>query len=321
VKPDVAITRVTDEVARVLPRSPRLLVAVSGGRDSMVLLDALVRVGTRDLGILHVNHLLRGAASAGDLRFVRAAARRLGIPIFVARAETRAFAEERGISIELAARELRHVAFLAAAQRHGTRLVALGHHADDQIETCLFNYLRGTGTAGLSGMRERTSIQIGRTRIDLVRPLLGLRRASIEAYAQVARVRFREDESNADRAHTRNRVRHELLPRIREMFGVSSERAILRAAEILRAEHEHLDFEVSATEIAPELSTKLLASFSLALRRRIVLRWLSAFGPPGCGFDDVSAVLALADPGAGSAKINLPCGAHCRRTRGMLWIE
>ena len=204
----------------------KLLVGVSGGRDSMVLLHALLGVGFKNLVVCHLNHTLRGRSSEADARLVVAEARRLGLPLEHARARTAEFASAEKKSLELAARELRMAFFEQCSARAKTKHLVLAHHADDQVETCLFNFLRGTGAAGLGGIKPVSQL----SRCTVHRPLLGVRRTQIEAFRKSHAIRFREDTSNAGLEHTRNKLRHRVMPLLAEVMGDSYRSAILRAA-------------------------------------------------------------------------------------------
>ncbi len=187
-----------------------LLIAVSGGRDSVVLLHWLLAQGRSNLVVCHLNHGLRGRDSGLDARFVRHLAQSLGLPCEIAKTDVAALAAENRLSLETAARQARHSFFLQAAAKYHTPHVFLAHHAEDQAETVLANACRGTGLAGLAGMKPLQQLDNG---LILHRPLLSWRRAEIDAYIATHRLRFRDDSSNTSPAHRRNRLRHDILPR------------------------------------------------------------------------------------------------------------
>lgn len=298
-----------------------MLVAVSGGRDSVALLHALRSEGHRKLTVIHLDHGLRGRASAADAKFVARLAKDWGYPCMIGRANTRSYAKERKISIETAARELRHAFFAACARRLRCRTIVLAHHADDQVETCLFRFLRGAGPAGLAGMAPVSELRLGRRTLTLVRPLLGVRRSGIEAYIHKHGLSFREDATNAILDATRNQLRHRVMPAIRETMGDASIDAILRAAEILRAENEWAAAEVAKISPGVELSVKDLRDRPVALQRRVILRWLTERGVGDVSFDLVERVRSLLELGATIARVNLPDDAHCRRRAGRLFVQ
>lgn len=299
----------------VLEKSKSYLVGVSGGRDSIALLDALVRSGFRRLTVCHLDHGLRGAASAGDARFVRAFAKKHALSFEFARADTKAFAVAAGQSIEHAARDLRRAFFSECARKRRCKRLLLAHHADDQIETCLHNFLRGSGAAGLAGMRAVTRTPT----LEIIRPLLGVTREEINQHVEQHRVAFREDASNSQLAHTRNRIRQKLIPAIEKNFGSTFRPAILRAAEIFRAEDDWI--EASLPAVLGELSCQALRQLPPALRARTVLRWLRSHRIPDAGFAETQRVLSLLDLANGPAKINLPGDHHARRREGKIFLE
>jgi tRNA(Ile)-lysidine synthase len=302
-------------------KNRRALVAVSGGRDSVALLYGLHALGWKKLVVVHLDHQLRGRASTADAKFVGRLAASLGYPCEIGRAETQIYARERGLSLEHAARELRRVFFAAIARRTRIRTVFLAHHAEDQVETCLFNFLRGSGAAGLAGMRPETIQKIANLELTIARPMLGIRRAEIDRFLSVGKIRWREDASNVSAAHTRNRLRTRVLPTLVEEFGPAFPEAVRRAAEIFAAEDAWMRAEAARFGIGAELPVKPLQDAPLALRRRVVRAWLEEGRIPEAGFAEVERVLTLLDISSGPAKINLPGGRHARRREGKLFLE
>lgn len=218
----------------LLAEGAGVLVAVSGGVDSMVLLHALHALAAGQGGrlvVAHFNHRLRGAASDADARFVRRSAARLGLECVVEAGDVRGLARARGWSIEMAARELRHEFLARTARRMNLGVVALAHHADDQVELFFLRLLRGAG-GGLAGMKWRSPSPADKS-VMLVRPLLDQPKAALLAFARAEKIRFREDGSNVSVDILRNRVRRELLPLLRRRYAPGSERAVLRAMEIV----------------------------------------------------------------------------------------
>jgi tRNA(Ile)-lysidine synthase len=225
---------------RLFRRGQSILVAVSGGVDSMVLFHLLNDLSAKHgwrLTIAHLNHTLRGRSSDADENLVRRTARKFGLPMIIESANVRKFARAQGISIEMAARKLRHdfLARTAAQLEIGT--VALAHHADDQLELFFLRLLRGSGGDGLAGMKWE-SPSPSDSDIRLVRPLLDLAKAALLQYAAEQKVPFREDASNACRDILRNRLRGELLPLLRRDYQPGLDRIILRTMSILGSEAE-----------------------------------------------------------------------------------
>ncbi len=218
------VTRVRWEIARAFDFSGPVILAVSGGADSLCLADAALaewrEVAHRaapkpNFIIAHLNHQIRGAAAIADAEFVRAFAAQHSAPCEIGEADVPALAQQMNVSIEVAARMSRYDFLARMADRHGAGYVATAHHADDQAETVLLRLIRGTGLHGLRGMQARSPMT-GAPHITLLRPLLRITRAEIEQYCADRGLQPRHDTSNDDLNHTRNRIRHELLPVLAE---------------------------------------------------------------------------------------------------------
>jgi len=206
----------------------RILLTVSGGVDSMVMLSLFTRCGYR-VGVAHCNFQLRGAESEEDEALVGRTAAELGVPFYNRRFETAAEMERTGESMEMAARRLRYAWFEELCREQGYDIVAVAHHADDSTETFFINLLRGTGLRGLTGI----SMQIGR----IIRPLMFASRKEILEYAVANRIPFREDSSNRSTKYLRNKIRLGLVPRIREInpkFTALMQRNIARLTDAQR---------------------------------------------------------------------------------------
>lgn len=186
----------------------RILLTVSGGVDSMVMLSLFTEAGYR-VGVAHCNFQLRGAESEEDEVLVATEAARLGVPFYNRRFETAREMELTGESMEMAARRLRYAWFHDLCEQEGYTAIAVAHHADDSVETFFINLLRGTGLRGLTGI----STQVGR----IVRPLLFATRKEILEYAVQHKIPYREDSSNRSTKYLRNKIRLGLVPRIREI--------------------------------------------------------------------------------------------------------
>src|ERR1700677_2278987 len=176
-------------------RETNILVAVSGGVDSMVLLHLLKALSVErrwKLTVAHFNHRLRGRASDADEVFVRKTAKGMKLPFVSKRADVKRFARESKLSIEMAARKLRHEFLAEVARACKIKTIALAHHADDQVELFFLRLLRGAGGSGLAGMKWRSPSPMN-PRIFLIRPLLDQIKAALQAYADQSRTAFRED--------------------------------------------------------------------------------------------------------------------------------
>ena len=186
----------------------RILLTVSGGVDSMVMLSLFTRSGYR-VGVAHCNFQLRGDESDEDEELVAREAARCGVPCYNRRFDTAGEMERTGESMEMAARRLRYAWFDALSREEGYTVIAIAHHIDDSIETFFINLLRGTGLRGLTGI----STQVGK----VIRPLMFASRKEILEYAVQNRIPFREDSSNRSTKYLRNKIRLGLIPRIREI--------------------------------------------------------------------------------------------------------
>ncbi|MBR5041762.1 MAG: tRNA lysidine(34) synthetase TilS [Bacteroidales bacterium] len=192
----------------------RVLLAVSGGIDSMTMADLFLHSALRlPLAVAHVNFQLRGSESDGDEALVRRWCEKNGVPFLVKRVETGKHASERGLSVEMAARELRYDWFAELCREQGFAYLAVAHNLDDSAETLLLHLLRGTGLRGLAGIREDVPLP-GAEDVRLIRPLLDFTRREIESYAVRAGVEFHVDATNADTSIARNRIRHDIFPQL-----------------------------------------------------------------------------------------------------------
>jgi tRNA(Ile)-lysidine synthase len=202
------LERFIDQVELLGCAGKKILVAISGGIDSVALLDLLTRAGYAT-GISHANFQLRGEESEGDEIFVRALGAAAGIPVFVERFDTAAYAGAHGLSTQMAARLLRYRWFKSVLERENYDCLATAHHLNDSLETTLLNLVRGTGLRGLSGIPRQAE--------TIIRPLLSFTRQEIEAYAAQRGLRWREDSSNAHDHYRRNQIRHHVIPILKEI--------------------------------------------------------------------------------------------------------
>lgn len=262
--------------------------AVSGGVDSMVLLHLLHKLAEEhkwELTVAHLNHQLRGRSSDADERLVTRTAKALRLPIAVERADVKKRVKVGGLSLEMAAREARHEFLTRTAVRLKIPAIALAHHADDQVELFFLRLLRGSGSEGLRGMkwRNRSPFAPKEAELDLVRPLLDQSKESLREYAVQNKIKFREDASNASQDISRNRIRHELLPLLRDRYQPALDRIVLQLMEIVGAEYELTQQVVqewlgAAANVSPDgILPKSFDELPIAVQRRVIQMQLRRF--------------------------------------------
>lgn len=234
------MSRVEDEVRRKMGKMDCPgLVAVSGGSDSVALLHALVATCLMPITVVHVNHKLRGEESDEDEAFVIELADTFGVPISL-----NSLPIPEGTNIESTARDLRYAWFRDLAVANNCGWIATGHTADDQVETVLHRIIRGTGLVGLVGMGDQRAVGFNPT-VLLLRPLLNLRRQELVEYLHNLNQPFRTDSSNANPQFTRNRIRNEVLPLLREINPRVDE-ALLRLARQANEREAWISSQVTA---------------------------------------------------------------------------
>lgn len=310
------LKRVQETIRRYGMISPgeRVVLAVSGGPDSMALLYAFYWL-RGELGIsihvAHLNHMFRGKESAEDAEFVERVCGELGLPATIESRDVPALIKGTGLSEEEGARIVRYRFLEEVAERVGSRKVATGHTATDQAETVLMRLLRGSGLRGLSGIPP-----VRQGRVTFIRPLIRVSRREIEELLRSEGIPFRIDSSNLKPVYTRNRIRLELMPLLRE-FNPRIEEVLARVGEISAEEDEFM--ERIAAEKLGELSTERregyvrlkadeLAQLPIALRRRIVRAAVrEAKGDLlNVDFDHVESILDLISSPIPSSKVDLP---------------
>lgn len=294
------LLKVQAALAKMLEPGEALLVGVSGGADSVALLDTLVKSGWQP-HVCHLNHQLRGPASDADAEFVRVLAAQYGLESTI---EWRKVAGD-----EDGARRARHEFFAKVAAQTGIQKLALAHTADDQAETFLLRLLRGAGVPGLVGIWPER--QLGKLRV--IRPMLKVRRTEVLEYVGTQGLKYREDASNADTRFTRNRIRHELLPMLERDFNPAIREVLLHTAEILRDEDFYLLHHVAQRFYMTvcqndAVNVKALTNCPVAIQRRVLRFWLGgdAESGPRFTFDQIEAVRHAALGDSPSAEVDLP---------------
>lgn len=298
---------------QLLPPGTHLFCAVSGGADSMAMLICMVFLREAleiTVSAAHFNHKLRGEASDADEQFVRDFCSKQGIPLICGDGNAAAYAQEHRLSVEAAAREMRYMFFSSLGD-----IVATAHTADDNAETVLMNLLRGTGLRGLGGIPPR--------RDRIIRPMLCVTREEILQTLNSAGIPWREDATNADDFCRRNRIRHHVIPLLRQENPAFSS-TILTESLLLREENEYLEsLAVNAAEAAHTASgyrRELLADLPDVLLRRVLIQLLRQRDIP-CDSFHVNALFRLIREEQASGRTALPqnwqavlsCGMLCFR--------
>lgn len=267
------VTRTIDKY-RLLEKGDNVLVALSGGPDSVALLHLLFQLKSHyelQLTAVYVNHGIRPRAAAKEEKFCEALCAELEISCIVVRESIPALAKQRRIGLEEAGRAFRYNLFGRLAKSHGFDKVALGHHVDDRVETVLFRIFRGTGPTGLAGIPVKRGIY--------VRPLFEITKSQILAYLKERRLRFCIDRSNERSEYTRNYIRNKLLPEVRQRLNPQVDRAILNLSEAASAEERVFQAQVEkaarqSVAVTPggkiELDRRRFAGYTSWLRRRLL---------------------------------------------------
>ena len=306
---------------RKFPRGGRVLCAVSGGLDSMCLLDYMTRQPGFSVAAAHFNHQLRGAEADRDESFVRDYCARRRIPFVSGSGDVRALAEREGLSTEEAARRLRYGFLQETAEKNGADAIFTAHHADDNAETVLLNLVRGTGSAGLAG--------IPQVRGNLCRPFLRITRLELADYAAAHDIPHVEDSTNADpAAAARNALRTTVMPVLRQLNPKFAEN-IARTSAILREESDALESMARGlTDQAKELPDGvaipclMLTDMPNAVAERTILQLMAqtAGHRKDLTAAHVVAVLDLARGRTEEAEVSLPYGMTARRKKYTLEI-
>jgi len=330
---------------KLLNPGDRVGVAVSGGADSVALLRLLLELRTElgvVLSVVHFNHKLRGSEADADEQFVADLASRNKLEFRSETGDVATYSAEKRLSIETAAREMRYGFFRRLLIEGRMNRVATAHTLDDQAETVLLKVARGAGTRGLAGIYPQLSVSssqfsagrqasvAGRQQVcaSIVRPLLGVRRKELEAYLIAEGQSWREDSSNRDLRHARNRVRHGILPRLERNLNPAVREILAETAEIARAEEEYWNAEVGRIleaagrrlrDTGATVGLRSFAGLPLALQRRLARAAAENFGLR-LEFRHVEEILELISNGC-PGKAALPDGWMASIDKGELKLE
>ncbi|HAM10002.1 MAG: tRNA lysidine(34) synthetase TilS [Bacteroidetes bacterium GWE2_41_25] len=271
----------------MLDKNSLVLMAISGGIDSMVMAYLFKSAGIRS-GIAHCNFSLRGKESDLDEDLVRRFADENNIPFFSTRFKTKDYASANGLSVQMAARELRYQWFEETRLRNGYDLIAVAHNLNDNIETLLINLTRGTGISGLTGIRPVSN--------SIIRPLLFATRSEIEICSKKHNIPFREDRSNADTKYTRNKIRHLVIPVLKEI-NPAIERTLSETIGRLSGTGELVERYISNLRDSISITKKNICSFDLnklnsyLTDKTVLFELFRPYGLSGSQLNDLSDVI------------------------------
>lgn len=251
----------------------KILLAISGGKDSMVMVHLFQQLDYK-IGIAHCNFQLRGMESFGDQNFVQDYATANTIPVFITQFDTKAFSEDYKISTQVAARELRYNWFNELLETEKFDYVLTAHHADDNLETFLINLSRGTGLEGLTGIPEQND--------KVIRPLLAFSQEEIEEYASLNNIPWREDSSNASDKYLRNKIRHHLVPLLKELnsnflSSFHKTQTYLREAQVMVEDASIMIYQQVARQEEEAIYFDLQKLQQLPNYKSYLYQWLKEF--------------------------------------------
>jgi tRNA(Ile)-lysidine synthase len=303
-----------------------VLAGVSGGPDSMALLHLLIRLAPKwdlTIGVAHLDHGLRSAASKQEAQFVAALCKNLLLPFFLQTEDVAAIHKAHGISIEMAGRQARYRFYDRTAQKEHFNRIALGHHADDNAELILMNLLRGSGPLGIAGIPPIRDHRF-------VRPLIYLRRNEILYFLKKNSIDYSTDSSNFDTHFLRNRIRHQLLPNLAEFYNPKIAAALNRFALIAGAEEDWFerrtqDAFADIAETGPnrvQLSIKALSRVHVALQRRVLRKAIQTVKGDlkKITYSHIDRVYHLVHTRSDKARADLPGGLTVERSNDRLLI-
>ncbi|WP_426486053.1 tRNA lysidine(34) synthetase TilS [Flavobacterium sp. 2] len=252
----------------------KLFLAVSGGLDSMVLLHLLKKL-PYEIAVLHCNFQLRGLESFGDQEFIQNYCKQNSIPFFTTQFDTKAFAEDYKLSTQVAARELRYSWFYELLEEENFDYILTAHHADDNLETFIINLTRGTGLDGLTGIPEQND--------KIIRPLLPFPREEILKYAEENKIAWREDSSNASNKYLRNKIRHDLVPILKEinpnfLNAFQKTQSYLQESQEMTEDASIMIYQQVAKEDGEDIHFDLNQLKKLPNYKSYLYQWLNEFG-------------------------------------------
>lgn len=295
----------------LLSYGEKIVIACSGGADSLTLVDVLLKLKEEyalSLVVAHLDHMFRGDDSAADAKFVQEFCLAKSVPCFLQRTDVKAFAALHGLGSEEAARIVRYQFLRKVARDLGGAKIATGHHKDDQAETILLHLLRGAGSAGISGIRPINH--------DIIRPLLSVTRKEIDLYCKQHNFLPRIDQTNFDDCYTRNRIRLSLLPKIKEEFNPLITDALCKTAQLVGDEHAYvvenaklyLRKSLQESQENRVIQRKDFLSLHIALKREVIRQIIVTIQGDlkGITFQHIEKMIEIAEFGQVGAVFILP---------------
>ena len=318
------VKKVYNALKEYIPQGACLLLAVSGGADSMALADGVLQLlneGYCSAHVLHVEHGLRGEEALADAELVRRFCEEKGLAFTCVHVDVNAYAQSNKLSTVEAARKLRYAALEEKAQELNADFILTAHHSDDQAETVLLKLLRGAGTEGLSGMQVRSG--------KILRPLLHLTREHLENYCALQNINYCYDSSNDDLHYTRNKIRRELLPYLEKNFNPAIKKAVVQSASILQEDDDCLNqmaqekFQAIAncTDEGVILNVRKWQEVPAALRKRILRQAYFLAGGKELGYRHTEALDVLCLRKTSGKYLQLPQKMQAFYQRGSLTIK
>lgn len=308
----------TIEKYGLIEKGDRVLIGLSGGADSVCLTHTLYLLQDK-LGIkiytAHMNHCIRGDAADSDEHFAAEFSKSLGIDCISEKQDVRGYAETKGISEETAGRELRYAFFERVMKELGLNKIATAHNKNDNAETILMHFMRGSGITGLCGIPFK--------RGNIVRPMLEITRDEIEQYCEKNNLKYVTDSTNSETVYTRNKIRLDLIPKIQSEFNPGFINTITRNSVLISEEADYIERE--ADKVCKEIennsiSLDCFAKNHDAISRHVIMRMIKSSGIGDISAEYTQSVLELAKTGRSGAQISLPDGRIAKIEYGRLII-
>lgn len=303
----------------------RILVALSGGPDSVCLLDILIKLKETlniEIGAAHLNHMLRGEDALGDEEYVRMICKDLDIPYYIKQVDINKYAKENKLSSEMAGRNARYDFFDEIINKYGFNKIATAHNANDQAETILFRLMRGTGLEGLGGIKVSRDNKI-------IRPILCLSRDEVEAYIEKQGLNPRIDKTNFEKIYNRNKIRLDILPYIKEHFNADIVQTLNRMSTLLQKDNEYLEKEADKYYEKYCLKSekyfilkKQLFNKEEAIKSRVIRNALVEYSKSDYDFEmkHISEISYLAKKNSGK-RVDLPNKIYAENIYGDIYIK